>query len=221
MQVPAVAAFVCSTILVSLVSAEEPSIDEAFKVHPDPAGQAYFPKGKASFYTPYLTAIKEPSLMPQAVTKEDAFSIRFTWLRSRHDPIVVRIWHDRNGYQMRSVKLARRKDEKPGAISIDETRTLTDAEVEDIKRLETSKDLWKALTPQESAIFSLGKDGAMWIFERQQGKNYSLLDLWSPKEFANGLSDPPAIRDFKEQVSLGLHLLKLAKLLPKDEREIY
>ena len=35
--------------------------DETFKVFPDPAGKEYFPKDRSSYYTRYLSAMKEPS----------------------------------------------------------------------------------------------------------------------------------------------------------------
>jgi hypothetical protein len=35
--------------------------DDSFKVFPDPAGKEYFAKDRASYYTKYLLAMKEPS----------------------------------------------------------------------------------------------------------------------------------------------------------------
>ncbi len=67
-----------------------------FRVHPAPDGKAYFPKGKESYYTFYLAAMKEPSLQA-AEARADDFHFRFTWLRSFDDPVSVRVWsHEQN-----------------------------------------------------------------------------------------------------------------------------
>jgi hypothetical protein len=111
----------------SRTEAKNVTEDDTFVVCPDPKGLVYFPKDQESYYTRYLAAMKEPSLMPQA-QGEKAFSIRFTWLRSFHDPIAIRIWKDGEDRYIRAVKLTERKDHSLGPASKDFTRKLTPAE---------------------------------------------------------------------------------------------
>ena len=140
---------------------EDPALkasDDAFKIIPDPSGRAYFPKGKESYYTCFLAAMKEPSLMPQQVTA-NAFALRFTWLRSFHEPIAIRIWREGNEYRIRGVRLAKQPDLGPGPISHDKTRKLTKDEFEKIQRIIEGTDFWKSLNDFEIFMMS-GNDGA-------------------------------------------------------------
>ena len=198
--------------------------DDTFKVFPDSAGHAYFPKGRESYYTRYLAAMKEPSLMRNPKSA-DAFALRFTWLRSFHDPIAVRIWRDGAQYQIRAVRLARQQDYRPGAASKDTTRALTKEVLSEIQRLNKDRELWKPLNEQEELAMSGGLDGSRWIFERLNGQDYSMIDLWSPKdsgpkEYKKAGVDVSKVRDFKEFVRVGLYLLRITKLTPKED-DIY
>ena len=150
---------------------------------------------------------------------------RFTWLRSFHDPISIRVWQSGSSYQMRAVRLARKKDDSVGAATADSTRLLTKDEVTEIQRLSSTKDLWLPLNETEVNAFSNGLDGVVWLFEHQKDKKHAMLDLWSPKDYGRkqyqeaGL-DVSKIRDFDPYVRLGLYLLKITQLLPQKQ-DIY
>lgn len=198
--------------------------DDTFVVHPDPKGFVYFPKDQESFYTRYLAAMKEPSLMPQA-QGEKAFSMRFIWLRSFHDPIAIRICKEGEDRYIRAVKLTKQKDYSPGPASKDFTRKLTAAEWNQIAAISELPQVWTPLNNDERIAVQGGCDGAQWIFERRDEGKYSLLDLWcpkdyGPKEFKEAGLDPSKLRDFKAYVRLGLVLLKIADLTPNEE-DIY
>lgn len=220
-----IAAVLCLTTLLHTARAGNASReDDTFKVFADAAGRAYFPKDRESYYTRYLAAMKEPSLMPQPKSA-DAFALRFTWLRSFHDPIAVRIWRDGDQYRIRAVRLARQQDYRPGPPTNDATRPLTKVELAEIQRMTKANDLWKPLNEQELLATGASGDGSQWIFERLNQRDYSMLDLWSPtgygiEEYKKHGVDVSKIRDFKAFVRLGLYLLRITKLTPNDD-DIY
>ncbi|XHR28657.1 MAG: hypothetical protein ACFUZC_22410 [Chthoniobacteraceae bacterium] len=204
--------------------------DDTFKIFPDPAGHAYFPKGRESFYTAYLKAMGEPSLMMPTKPQND-FALRFTWLRSFHDPIVIRIWQQGDHYQIRAVQLEKQKDDSPGPISKDQTRQLTKREVSQIKHFLRTKEFWKPLNEVEATLMSGGCDGSKWIFEQADKQKFQMIDLWSPTDFSpekpwlldlkkSGLN-LAELRDFTGYSQLGLYLLKITNLLPPKKEDIY
>lgn len=227
--------FICASVFALSAEESEQSVDpfaptqtetknDTFVVHPDPKGLVYFPKDQESYFTRYLAAMKEPSLMPQA-QGEKAFSMRFTWLRSFHDPIAIRIWKEGEDHYIRAVKLTKQTDYSPGPASKDFTRKLIDAEWNQIAAISELPQVWTPLNNDERNAFSGGCDGARWIYERRDEGKYSMLDLWcpkdyGPKEFKEAGLDPSKLRDFKTYVRLGLVLLKIADLTPKEE-DIY
>lgn len=220
-----IAAVLCSAVLLgSAHAAEEKTPLDPSKIFRDPASHAYFPKGRESFYTSYLAAMKEPSLITQPKSA-DVFALRFTWLRSFHDPIAIRIWREGTEYRVRAVRLVKQQDYSLGPTASDTTRNLTKDELSEIQRLTGSKNLWKPLSEDEEILMSSLNDGSAWIFERRSQQGYSMMDLRSPNYFTPekfkefGL-DITKITDLKGYVRLGLYLLKITKLLP-DEHDIY
>ncbi len=199
--------------------------DPIMELVPDPQGRTYFPKESASYYTYYLSAMAEPSLMAAEAANEGE-KWRFTWLRSFHNPIAVRVWQSGTDYHIRAVELKRKEDYGAGPAVTDTSRLLTQEELAEIRRLTKAGNFWTPLTPDEKSATGGGLDGAQWIFEHREDKVYAMLDLWTPKDYGRkqfkeaGL-DLTKIRDFDPYVQLGLYLLKITKLLPKEGREVY
>lgn len=218
-------ALLCLTVHVGTLRAEDKMFsDDIFKVFRDSSGHAYFEKGKESYYTAYLAAMKEPALMGRRYPA-DTFALRFTWLRSFHDPIAIRVWREGDEYRIRGVRLARHHDYGPGAITKDGARSLTKSEIMEIQKFTSAKDLWQPLNNQEKYAMAGGMDGAQWIFELRNHQDYTMIDLWAPKAFGPEGSgrigvDMSKLRDFMAYVRIGLYLLKITDLLPND-REIY
>lgn len=200
--------------------------DEHLHVHPDISGNPYFPKGQESFYTMYLAAMKEPSLMVQR-SVGSAFELRFTWLRSFHDKIAIRIWIENESRYVRAVKIALNlPDLSIGKVIHDVTRKLTDAEWEQVVAFGRQSEIWNPLNNEERIAVWPGFDGAQWIFEKREGFKYHMLDLccprnYSPERFEESGLDVSKIRDFSKHVDLGLFLLNVAELTPDDDEEIY
>jgi hypothetical protein len=203
---------------------KEESPASPFKIVPAPDGRAYFPKGREHFYTKYLSAMKEPALQPKE-NETDGWTLRFTWLRSFHEPIAVRVWKEGDAIQMRAVRLDGEGGYDPGKIDKVITRKLTADEWKKLEPLTKSKELWKPLTNEEKALMA-GTDGAQWIFERHTGNTYTLSDYHSPDDMKSMKAedvkrvgfDPAKIRDFTNVTKLGMLLVKMAGLMPPAEK---
>jgi hypothetical protein len=197
--------------------------DPLFHVHPAPDGRAYFPKGKASYYTLYLAAMKEPSIQEAEVKGED-FHFRFTWLRSFQDPVSVRLWSQQGKVQCHYVALAGKSQNSPRTPKDEQTLVLNQEQVRAMEALASAKEFWAPLNKQEEQM--LGFDGAEWIFEWKDALGYRLSDIWTPsahtpENYRNAFGDKAKHRDFSIYTKMGTFLLKLCKHLPKDANAIY
>lgn len=179
--------------------------DDSFKVFPDPSGKAYFPEGKASYYTRYLLAMKEPSVqadLPEGAT----FVLRFTLLQTFADNLVVRIY-DRGGkIQARAVRQKKDNNYNPVRITDERTITLNRGLPEEVKKLIAKSEFWRTLNGDENGM--AGLDGAQWIFELRDKTGYHLLDLWAPDAprrsdeiLKQAGFEPAQIRDYPKNVS--------------------
>lgn len=197
--------------------------DETFKVFPDPSGQEYFPKDKASYYTRYLSAMKEPSVKAP-LKKGVERVIRFTYLRSFHDPLAVRIVDRGGALTATSIRLKMDREYRPVKILHDKTWTLNAGSSKSIRSLLAQKDFWKPLNADEEALASGGSDGSRWIFEIHDKDGYRMLDIWTPdalampdKELEEAGLDPRKLRDFLIYKKTGNRILEIGKILPKPE----
>lgn len=202
--------------------------DDTFKVIADPAGKSYFPEGRASYYTKYLSAMKEPSVLaPLDKGAERVF--RFTYLRSFHDPLVVRITESGDTVTARAVRLEMNQQYEPVKIISDKTWKLEDERRKAVKALPDQKGFWTPLSPVEEAIALGGLDGSRWIFEVHDKDGYRMIDVWTPGALA-GLEkdevqrlagesgeDAAKFRDFLIYKKTGEKLLEIGGILPEPE----
>jgi hypothetical protein len=195
--------------------------DETFKVFPDPAGKEYFPKDKASYYTRYLSAMKEPSVKaPLAEGVKRVF--RFTYLRSFHGPLAVRVVEKDGVIVATAIQLQKDREHRPGKIHHQKTWNLDAESSKKVQALLAQNDFWKPLNESEQALSS-GLDGSQWIFEIHDKDGYRMLDIWSPdarmpaKELKELGLDPTKIRDFMIYKTTGNQILKIGEIQPKPE----
>ncbi len=173
----------------------------------------YFPKGVFSvgkadgdftgrWYAQQLRALKEPSLSDASVSSESVY--RFTWLRSFHHPIAVRITVHADGTGTLTTKMADGAGGyKPGNLITNATRTLGAREVQHVLDIVDRMGFWRMPPEQETS----GLDGAQWIFEGSSRRAYHVIDRWSPTE--------GALRE------LGLYLALTLGKLDVDAKTIY
>ena len=151
-----------------------------------------------SLYTKYLTAMDEPSLLDSR-TNNDEGTYRFTWLRSFHSKVVVRI---STAADVRLLTVKELGLEKPVRRGVSYTRPLNEDEWTTFARQFDSACVWNLPSTQGEAI---ANDGAWWVFEANSAGHYQVIATQVPED------------SFRE---LCLHMLKLSGL-PLDDGEIY
>ncbi|MEK7949993.1 hypothetical protein [Luteolibacter soli] len=188
--------------------------DETLKVFPDPSGKEYFPKGEASYYTRYLSAMAEPSVKAD-LEKGVERVFRFTYLRSFHDPIAVR-FVDRGGiFTVRAVRMKMDREYRPVKIVDDRTWKLGAETAKAVQAALLQKEFWKPLNDIEMAVAQGGLDGSRWIFEIHDKDGYRMIDIWTPNALAKSGADK--IRDFLVYKNTGEKILEIGKILLKPE----
>jgi hypothetical protein len=150
---------------------------------------------EVGWYSGQLSAAEEPSLYLEAKDPGQRYSksYRFTWLRSFHVPITVRIDEAANGQMLMTAKrLTGKGGYEPGKVGAIIHRSLSPTEVTEFRRISIANNEIK-LDPVDCSI--MGMDGAQWILETRIGSEYHYVIRWSPQK---GL-----VRE------TGLYLLKL------------
>ena len=126
------------------------------------------------WYSSQLKAMNEPILKSLTSPAE---VYRFTWLRSFHNPVAVRM--ERKGEDLKVFwKLC------SGAGGYDPGRMIIDREKKiDRKQWDQFMDLLSAMDFRGMKSVDenqTGLDGAQWILEGIQDGNYHVVDRWSP-----------------------------------------
>jgi hypothetical protein len=154
-------------------------------------------------FAKYLVQMNEPSLV-NTRTSDNQGTYRFTWLRSFHSKVVVRLWIDA-GVRMLTVKeLSREHDNQVGRLSLDQTRALNEDEWAEFTRLFNEACVWTLPSTRGDAFAT---DGAWWVFEANSEGYYQVVARQAPES---------SYRD------LGLYMLKLSRLgLDAAKGEIY
>ncbi|MFO6447805.1 hypothetical protein ACLBKU_11720 [Erythrobacter sp. NE805] len=136
------------------------------------------------WYSSHLKAAGEQSLINAARAAPQNVHLRFTWLRSFHRPIVVRIDEQPDGTATIEAKmLSGAGGYDPGKIAKRVSRDLTPSEWSAIKdRLGRGE-----LQSEPAGHCDLGMDGAQWIVELVEDGRYAFFERWSP--------DGGAVRD--------------------------
>ena len=129
---------------------------------------------KAKWYGRYFKGLEETELSDSLPTT----IYRFTWLRTFHNPIVIRLEKSDD-----SVKLYWKVSDgqggySPGKIVVNKSKVLTIKEWQDVETGIQSIDFWK-LPTDESESGYVGLDGAQWILEGKSPGKYHYVDRWS------------------------------------------
>jgi hypothetical protein len=165
----------------------------------------YFPaimvdQFRAQWYGRFLDAYKEPSLWERSKNTLDQ-SYRFTWLRTFHHPVVIRVDVRPDGICVLTAKVGLGSGGyDPGMVIQNDTRPLTKQQSEWFLNRIALK-FWNV--PKEDTKPG-GMDGSQWIIEGVQSGRYQFEDRWSPQ------AGP--IRE------IGLEMIGLANLrIPAEE----
>jgi hypothetical protein len=133
------------------------------------------------WYSRHLAAAGERPLHqpPPPAVEGAAATLRFTWLRSFHAPVVIRVETDAAGERrLFARQLSGAGGYDPGHVEKRLERALTRRES---KRLEAALEGTR-LFDRPGDPCELGVDGAQWIFESSGPGGYRFASYWTPRE---------------------------------------
>ena len=175
-----------------------------------PGDTALFPsahlQAREGWYGKHLRAAGEGRLCGRAGVEE---AYRFTWLRTFHAPVVVRVEKRGGRYVLTAKQLDGAGGYEPGGLVANRTVQLGSGEWAHLRVLLDSAAFWSPGPMTEDP--RIGLDGAQWILEGVHGHRYQAVDLWSPEETGPG----------RHIRAVGLYLLRIARLTPRDPRDVY
>jgi len=152
--------------------------------------QEYFPKScfassegshnfKAEWYSSQLKALKEAPLYAEKIdAKIECY--RFTWLRTFHHPVVLRVDVQKEGTGKFTIKVASGAGGyEPGKLVRNETKNWDGPRVKKIRDSFAAEKFFEIQSYEEG---KLGCDGAEWIIEAVRDGKYHIISRWSPTE---------------------------------------
>ena len=132
---------------------------------------------EADWYPKHWRAAEEPSLY-LASRASKARSLRFTWLRTFENPVIVRIDAVSSGRMRLTAKqLSGAGGYEPGQVARTIIRDLTPDEQAKLESLLAQTRVFKL----PSRVCYSGLDGAQWIVEATGPAGYEYVNRWSPK----------------------------------------
>ena len=151
-------------------------IDTLDKLVPTDSNSLYFPDSLDNFrnqwYSKQLFAMREP-IISKDTSRIEIY--RFTWLRTFHNPISVRIERQSNCYLLSWKQCNGAGGYEPKDLIISQQKIIDQniwyTFVSKIKNIE----FWNL----PSVVDFDGKDGAQWILEGKASNRYHFTDRWS------------------------------------------
>ncbi|WP_207532986.1 hypothetical protein [Desertivirga arenae] len=156
------------------------------------------------WYSEMLFSLKEPVLYNYKGDKE---IYRFTWLRTFHHPVAVRLEKEGEEIKLFLKVCDGAGGYKPGTLLNDKCLAITVDSFSKLKKKIDKADFWKQPTLSEER---LGTDGSEWIIEGIKDNNYHLVRRWTPvKEEVSGFR------------AIGEYLIELSELGEKETEKFY
>ena len=145
-----------------------------------------------AWYSKHLNAMKEPVIYVDNTLNE---IYRFTWLRSFHHPIAIRIEKQENKYMLYWKVCNGAGGYDPGELIIDKKKTLDENTWTEFKKLLDQVDFWNLQTSERiptrmvkmtdgslAEEVTIGTDGAQWILEGRINPQYHVVVRWTPNK---------------------------------------
>jgi hypothetical protein len=155
-----------------------PEVDEAYFFPPGtieyPVARFDRDLSRRRSYSYELLRMGEPSLSCGNASQD---SFRFTWLRSFHPPVAVRVSRSRGAVDLIATEMSGSGRAAPDGVVDQPRRRLSSTEWEDLEGAFVRADFWR-LT---SVTDDLNPDGAHWIVEGRVGSRYHVVDRWGPR----------------------------------------
>jgi hypothetical protein len=150
------------------------------------------------WFTYQLNAFNEPIIFNQLTDT----IYRFTWLRSFHHPVVIRIQKTKGKILLNWKMADGAGGYDPGNIIVDKEKVLSENKWLKLQQLLTGANFWSL--PTNEVTNRIGDDGSRWIVEGIENGKYNVVNRWSPR-----------VSDFQE---IGKYLIKLTELkIPKKD----
>jgi hypothetical protein len=156
------------------------------------------------WYSKMLFTLKEPILSNYHGKKE---IYRFTWLRTFHHPVSVRVENQGNISKLFSKVCNGASGYGPGQLIFDTTISISADEYKLLTMKVDSINFWSMKTEQRDEV---GNDGSEWIIEAVKNNKYHMVTRWSPSE--------------ERQVnfrSVGEYLISLSKISSGETKNFY
>lgn len=134
----------------------------------------------ARWFSQHLAAAGEPSLFlaSQRTQNPGNSTLRFTWLRTFHPPVIIRIDNSNGTHRLTAKQLSGAGGYAPGRIARTVSRDLSADEVRSLRTLLTRNQFFQL----PGATCVMGLDGAEWAFEQVNADGYRLVRRWSPTD---------------------------------------
>lgn len=126
------------------------------------------------WYSRHLRAMNESVLFEGKINKE---IFRFTWLRTFHNPVVIRIEKENDSVNLFYKMTDGAGGYEPGEIVIDSRKKLALNDWQKFIQLVDSCHFWSTM-PCEKLM--KGLDGSQWILEGATNDYYQVVDEWMP-----------------------------------------
>jgi hypothetical protein len=132
------------------------------------------------WFSSHLAAAGErPLIALKPGTPSDTLLMRFVWLPTFDNPVVVRVGASAGGERrLVAVRLSGAGGYEPGEIADRVDRRLSDEEWRRVDSLMARTELLE----QQPAECELGLDGSEWIVEAIDDDGYHFLKRWSPQD---------------------------------------
>jgi hypothetical protein len=125
------------------------------------------------WYSKHLYAMREPVIF---LDKSQNEIYRFTWLRTFHNPIAIRIEKHGENYNVYWKLCSGAGGYEPGKLIIDKQNLIVkntwDKFIDQLQQI----DFWH----MDTKVNTMGLDGSQWILEGKNLNQYHIVDRWSP-----------------------------------------
>ncbi|HEY2544938.1 MAG TPA: hypothetical protein VGI46_02630 [Candidatus Acidoferrum sp.] len=169
-------------------SAKKQAQSEPQKGAPVQSDRQYFPVGtfdeknqpsyRERWYSYYLTAMDEPSLL-EAAQNRDILTYRLTLMGNR--ALCVRVALQRDGTGVLEGKLVTFRSGSK-TLYVKDLVPISKDQVQQFLMLLQKAEFWSMKTEQERAKNGpYEMDGARWVLEGAGNGNYHVVDRWSPR----------------------------------------
>lgn len=125
-----------------------------------------------AWYSEHLRAMGEPVL--DRTRKSSVY--RFTWLRTFHHPVAIRVASDAGRFKLVATELDGAGGYVPGKVLRRQEIELSPTQFNEVEALVRKSGFWELPAHEDT----FGLDGSEWIIEGVSGDEYHVVARWTP-----------------------------------------